>query len=78
MPQKSIEDVLAANTKDLMEIEGVVGVGQGKCNDQPCIRVFVAEITPEIEEKIPDQLEGYPVDIEETGGFRAFPQNKLK
>ena len=28
---------------------------------------------PELEEKIPEKLEGHPVKIEETGEFRALP-----
>ncbi len=73
MPKKSIEEVLSEHTRDLMSLSGVVGAGQGLCNGQPCIKVFVIKKTHELEEKIPKTLEGYPVVIEETGRIRAFP-----
>lgn len=74
MAQKPIEEVLKDHTPDLMAIDGVVGTGQGLCDGKPCIKVFVKKLTPDLEAKIPKKLEGHPVEIEETGEFRAFPQ----
>ena len=71
MPTKSIEQVLKEHTDTLMAIEGVVGVGQGLCNDKDCIKVFVVEKTAELEQKIPDELDGFPVEIVESGEFKA-------
>ena len=51
----------------MMAIEGVVGVGQGLCDGKDCIKVFVIAKTPELEEKIPDEIEGYVVEIEVSG-----------
>lgn len=76
MTAKTIEEVLKEHTEELMSISGVVGTAQGLCDDQPCIKVFVIEKTPELEEKIPGRLEGYPVKIEETGEIRALPENQ--
>jgi hypothetical protein len=76
MPAKAIERVLKEYTKELMSIAGVVGTGQGPCDDKPCIKVFVVKETPEVEQKIPRMLEGYPVVIEETGEIRALPKSK--
>ncbi len=59
-----------------MSVSGVVGTGQGLCDDKPCIKIFVVKETPEMEQKIPRMLEGYPVVIEETGEIRAFPKRK--
>ncbi|NIO03134.1 MAG: hypothetical protein GTN74_00575 [Proteobacteria bacterium] len=56
-----------------MSLPGVVGTAQGLCDDKPCINVFVIKKTLELDEKIPDSLDGYPVAIEETGEFRALP-----
>jgi hypothetical protein len=75
-PEKAIEAVLKERTKELMSIPGVVGTGQGLCDDKPCIRVFVVKGTPEVDQKIPRSLEGYPVVIEETGKIRALPNSK--
>jgi len=76
MPGKKIEEVLKEHTPELMYTPGVVGTAQGLCDGQPCIKVYAAEKTRDLEEKIPDSLEGYPVIIEETGRFRALPERK--
>ncbi len=75
-PAKAIEAVLKERTVELMSIPGVVGTGQGLCYDKPCIKVFVVKETPEVDQKIPRMLEGYPVVIEETGEIRALPKSK--
>jgi len=76
MPAKAIEEVLKEHTKELMSIPGVVGMGQGLCDDKPCIKVFVVKETPGVDQKIPRILEGYPVVIEETGEIRPLPKSK--
>jgi len=75
VPRKTIEKVLKEHTSMLMSLPGVVGTGQGLCNGQPCIKVFVDRKTPELEHRIPKNLEGYPVVIKETGKFKALPNN---
>jgi hypothetical protein len=66
-----IEEVLRTNTPGWMAVPGVVGTGIGVCDAVPCLKVFVAERTPEIREQIPRSVEGYPILVEVTGGFRA-------
>lgn len=73
MPSKSIEQVLKENTDWLMDVPGVVGTAQGLCDDKPCIKIYVIELNPELEKKLPGTLEGYPVEVEETGAFRPLP-----
>ena len=75
MPSKTIEEVLKEHTEELMYIPGVVGTGEGLCNDKPCIKVFVLKFTTELEQKILNILEGYHVEVEETGGFEVLPEN---
>ena len=75
MSAKTIEEVLKEHTDELMSIPGVVGTAQSLCNDKPCIKVFVIKKTPELEQKIPAVLEGHPVEVEETGEFKALPKN---
>ena len=75
MPSKTIEEVLKEHTEELMSIPGVVGTAEGLCDSNPCIKVFVIKITPELEQKILNILEGYPVEVEETGEFEALPEN---
>jgi hypothetical protein len=75
MPAKTIGEVLSENSNDLLSTSGVVGTGQGLCDNKPCIKVFVTKKTERLMRKIPRVLEGYPVVIEETGKIRTFPQN---
>ena len=71
MAPPTIEAVLKAHTDEWMAIPGVVGTGIGECEGKPCIRIFVAKKTPELLKKIPSKLEGFVVDVEETGEIRA-------
>ena len=69
---KTIEEVLRAHTRELMSLPGVVGTAQGLCAELPCIKVYVVEKT-DLKQRIPDTIDGYPVDIEETGAIRPLP-----
>ena len=68
---KTIEDVLAARTPELMQKPGVIGVGQGLCEDRPCIRVYVANDS--VGRTLPDSLDGYAVSPVVTGQVRTQP-----
>lgn len=70
VPERSIEEVQEAHTPGWMELPGVVGTGIGLCDDEPCIRVFLSEPSPEVEEAIPEEVEGYRVELVVTGPFR--------
>jgi hypothetical protein len=72
MAVKTIEEVLKKHTGELMSVPGVVGTAQGVCDNKPCIKVYVIKKTSELNKKIPDIIEGYPVVIEETGKIRAL------
>ncbi|NQU97375.1 MAG: hypothetical protein HQ548_07010 [Chloroflexi bacterium] len=72
MPEKAIETVLAEAADSLMALPGVVGVGQGECDGSPCIRVFVADEMSDVDEHIPREIGGFPVEVVETGPFRAL------
>jgi hypothetical protein len=76
MAAETIKEALKKHTKDLMSMPGVVGTGQGLCDGKPCIKIFVIEKTPELDQKIPKTLDGHPVVIEETGEFKALPKTK--
>lgn len=75
MPGKTIQEVQKEHTDELMAVPGVAGTAIGMCNERPCIKVYVVKKTPELDRKIPDTLEGYPVMTEETGEFRRLPEN---
>ncbi len=72
MAEKPIEQVLEENTGRLMSIPGVVGTAQGLCSGQPCIKVFVIEKTGGLVEQLPAEIDGYRVEIQETGEFRKL------
>jgi hypothetical protein len=76
MPAKTIEETLRDHTDALMAIPGVVGVAQGLRGGKACIRVFVVEKTPQLEQRIPRDLDGYPIVVEATGEIRALPKER--
>ncbi len=57
-----------------MTIPGVVGIYVGVLDDgkTPCLKVMVVKKTPELEKRIPRELEGYRVVIEETGEIKPM------
>ena len=72
-PKKPIEAVLEEHTDSLMALPAVVGTAQGECAGEPCIKILVAEKTPELERRIPDVLDGYRVEIVVMGPIKALP-----
>ncbi len=72
--EKPIEQVLQEHTDSLMALPGVVGTALGLCADEPCIQVFVVEATEELLKQIPEEIEGYTVDVQQTGEFKALDQ----
>ncbi len=72
MTNVNIKEVLKRHTDKLMAVPGVVGVGEGKTRGKQCIRIFVIDGSSESLKLLPDNLDGYPVIIEESGEFRAL------
>ena len=64
---RSIDEVLAAHTDSLMALPGVVGTAIGLCGAERCIKVFLADSSPDTKRRIPARLEGYRVLAEVTG-----------
>jgi hypothetical protein len=71
----SIEEVIKEHSEALMSVPGVVGVGQGLCDNIPCIKVYVNNSSTELDNKIPALLDSYKVSIEVIGELRAHPNN---
>ena len=71
-PKASIESVLEAHKPRLLALDGVIGVGRGLCQGRPCIKVMVRERTPGLARRIGAAIEGYEVEIIETGPIRAL------
>jgi hypothetical protein len=73
MPDKDIMAVVDEHAPRLIQIEGVSGVAVGRLpRGRPCVRIYVVELTDELRAQLPDELEGYPVDIEVSGEFRPL------
>jgi hypothetical protein len=71
-PSVDIGTAKERHETSIMSVPGVVGVGIGESEGEPCIRVFVEDRTPELQRRIPERLEGFKVDIEATGPFQAL------
>lgn len=70
---KHIDDVIREHSDSLMAIPGVVGLYHGEDEEgRTCLKVMVKERTPELERRLPKNIEGYPVVIEETGEIRPM------
>jgi hypothetical protein len=71
---RDINAVLRAHDRELLAINGVVGVYVGLLDDgkTSCLKVMVIAKTIELERAIPKTLEGYPVIIEVTGEIRPL------
>ena len=63
--------ILQEVTPLLMALPRVVGVGEGRCDGKPCIKVFVLETSADLATQIHDIARGAPVEIVETGEIRA-------
>jgi hypothetical protein len=68
----TIDEVLKQRTPELMQLEGVVGVGQGVCDGTPCIRVYI--VADSSAAGLPARLDGYRVDPVVTGPVRIGDQ----
>jgi hypothetical protein len=77
VPVMSTADAIRAmdaHVNELMAVPGVVGVAVGALDDGGlCIKVLVVKKTAEHRKRIPKEIEGYPVVIEESGEIRAMP-----
>jgi hypothetical protein len=73
-PSRSIETVKAAWEEQLMARPGVMGVGIGLTEDgqEKCIKVYVNSKASALAAQIPNDIEGYPVEIEIRKTFRFW------
>ncbi|HKZ22032.1 MAG TPA: hypothetical protein VJ165_02395 [candidate division Zixibacteria bacterium] len=72
MTNKPIEEVLKEHTPHLMSIPGVTGTAQGELDGKPCIKVYVVKETEELKKQVPKEIEGYPVEIQESGVIKPM------
>lgn len=67
----SIDAVLAEHKTRILAVPGVVGVGEGECDGQPCIKVLILEESADLEERIGSMVEGYPVEFVISGAIET-------
>lgn len=72
-PTRDISAVLADHAPVWMRIPGVTMVAEGKTEDgRDCLRIFVETLTPQLRSRLPEVVEGYPVEVEESGEIRPL------
>lgn len=67
MLSQNINEVIGEIQEQWMNINGVVGIGQGLVDSKDSILVLVSTITPEIKKNIPSLYKGFPVKIMNVG-----------
>jgi hypothetical protein len=72
MAGMTIEEVLKQNTDHLLSIPGVVGTAIGEYQGRPCIMVLVEKRTADVTKRIPSEIGGFVVVVEETGTIRRL------
>jgi len=73
-PRLTIEQAKERRETELMAIDGVVGVGIGECEGEPCVKVLLENESSDLKQRIPTQLDGYTVDTEVVGSLEALPE----
>lgn len=69
--RSDIRAVLARHARELLAVRGVVGVAVGERDGEPRLHVMVERSTSEIEEWVPTSIEGFTVEIRESGELRS-------
>lgn len=73
--QSQVESVLARNERTLMAIDGVVGVGIGRTRvGDDAIVLYLRDAS--VKQRVPTQVEGYPVETTVTGEIDAYGSAK--
>ena len=67
----AMSQVLEKYTLSWMQIEGVIGTGEGEKKGKPCIFILVQKKTPALLKQLPKSVEGYPVVLKEVGTVKA-------
>ncbi|MBV6340623.1 hypothetical protein [Candidatus Magnetobacterium casense] len=68
----TIEEVKTRHEMSFFNISGVEGVGIGEESGRAVIKIYVSKQPKLLQDKIPAQIEGYPIVLEFSGGFHAF------
>jgi len=65
--------VVDAHAPELIKVPGVTAVAVGALDSgEPCVRIYVKTLTDELRAKLPKTLDGWPVDVEESGEIKPL------
>jgi hypothetical protein len=70
--QVPIEEARRELVLELRKAPGVTMIGIGECDSEPCLRVYVVELTAELRAQIPEEHRGWKVDVRESGEIQAL------
>ena len=71
--RKPISHVLELHTPTWLSIPGVIGTGEGRDpRGNPAIVIMTNVSAADVQAKIPSEIEGYPILIEEVGDVRPL------
>jgi hypothetical protein len=70
----AIGEAMDRHRAALLSIEGVVGLGIASRDGEPVIVVYLENHSPELEGKVPAELEGFRIVTEVTGPIEAWPR----
>ena len=68
----TIDQVLTKYNDKWLAIPGVIGTGEGKSDNKPCIMIFVSDHLHSVQKRIPDIVEGYKVVFHQTGEIKPI------
>ncbi|HEU0302750.1 MAG TPA: hypothetical protein VFR37_25030 [Longimicrobium sp.] len=68
----SIEEAFDEHHDRIISIPGVTGIGLGESAGRPAVVILVDRLTPEVRERLPRTLNGFPVVVEESGEIVPF------
>jgi hypothetical protein len=64
----SIADIIERRGSEFLAIDGVVVIFEGAtAAGDPCIKIGIAKLNKELDAKLPEQIEGWPVVVFESG-----------
>ena len=69
---QSLSLVIARHATELMGTPGVVGVYEGETDGRPVLRVMVLSRADSTMKRIPGSLEGYDVEVEQSGPIKPM------
>jgi hypothetical protein len=72
MTEDHVRRVKELHELELLQLQGVQGVGIGDDRGQPTITVYVEDYASAKRLAIPHTIENVPVMVEESGVFKAY------